>query len=169
MIPNGSPATFDGVLTLVATVWRFEGPSTRDARRTVFPRSFYCIVLATLQNTLFAFPPTKRIVPMTRTRITAACSPFDLYGLLPVFPSLGRIVLFRHCPLRTPNAMSVLLGSGGRIDRFPTPPFSSRDSEHCFGLSHEPALMAFQTSYSGAFVFPVYRSLKRAKGRCCRR
>jgi hypothetical protein len=37
----------------------------------------YCKLLATLENALFAFPPIKRIVPMTRIRITASITAYS--------------------------------------------------------------------------------------------
>ena len=40
-------------------------------------RPIYCKSLATLENTLFAFPPTKRIVPMTTTKITASITAYS--------------------------------------------------------------------------------------------
>jgi DNA-binding response OmpR family regulator len=42
------------------------------------------------------------------------------------------------------------------------PPFSSRDSEHCFGMSHEPALMGFQICpWISAKSFSGIRALER--------
>ena len=37
----------------------------------------YCKLLATLENALFAFPPIKRSVPMTGTRITASITAYS--------------------------------------------------------------------------------------------
>jgi hypothetical protein len=38
---------------------------------------FYCKLLATLENALFAFPPINRTVPITRTRITASITAYS--------------------------------------------------------------------------------------------
>jgi hypothetical protein len=37
----------------------------------------HCMLLATLENTLLALPPTKRIVPITRTRMTASITAYS--------------------------------------------------------------------------------------------
>jgi Transposase domain (DUF772) len=39
--------------------------------------TFYFRSLATVENTLFAFPPIKRIAPMTTTRITASITAYS--------------------------------------------------------------------------------------------
>jgi hypothetical protein len=53
----------------------------------------YWIVLATLEKTLFALEPTKRIVPTTSTRITASITAFRdvlTYLIFPKFPGQVR-------------------------------------------------------------------------------
>ncbi len=48
-----------------------------ESTLTLFRGNCYCTLLATLEKTLFAFPPTKRTVPITRTRITASITAYS--------------------------------------------------------------------------------------------
>jgi hypothetical protein len=70
---------------------------------------FYFMSLATVENTLFVFPPIKRTVPMTMTRITASITAYSAISWPSSFDQIPRS-FFKIGPPKRHNVVCTLDG-----------------------------------------------------------
>jgi hypothetical protein len=85
-------ATISGCREMVSALATSSIQRVEQNERWVESYPFYFNELATVENTLFAFPPIKRTVPITMTRITASITAYSAISWPSSFDQIPRKV-----------------------------------------------------------------------------